>query len=57
MLKFIKSLFCKHDYYADSNIYGDMINVCNGNRTVLKCKKCGKFKSYRAFLKKGTKAD
>lgn len=56
-MKLLKKIFCKHDYYADSNICGDMINVCNGNRTILKCKKCGKFKLYWKFLKKGTKVD
>jgi hypothetical protein len=56
-MKLLKRLFCKHEYYANSYIYGDMINVCNGCRTVAKCAKCGKYKSVPELLKVGAKID
>ena len=44
MKKFIKQLFCKHEYKTIYNIYGDMINRCGGHRRMDKCTKCGKEK-------------
>lgn len=41
-MNIIKSLFCKHNYKFMSNIYGDLINLFNGSRSVWKCTKCGK---------------
>jgi len=43
-MEFLKQLFCKHsqiDFVR--NIYGDEINHFNGNRSLLKCKECGKY--------------
>ena len=42
MMKWIKSLFCEHEYEFARNIYGDEINACGGYRSIWKCKKCGK---------------
>lgn len=56
-MKWIKKMLCKHEYYANSNIYGDMINVCNGHRTVIKCKRCGKYSSVKEFIEKGIKVE
>lgn len=42
-MKFIKRLFCKHEYEFVRNIYGDEINMVNGRRSWWRCKKCGKW--------------
>lgn len=42
MMKWIKRLFCEHEYEFVRNIYGDEINTCGGYRSIWKCKKCGK---------------
>ena len=39
---FIRQCFCKHDYKPWANIYGDLINTFDGDRTVFLCKKCKK---------------
>lgn len=49
MMKWIKSLFCEHEYEFVRNIYGDEINACEGYRSIWKCKKCGKIE-YRKNL-------
>ena len=49
MMKWIKSLFCKHEYEFVRNIYGDEINACGGYRSIWTCKKCGKIE-YRKNL-------
>ena len=49
MMKWIKSLFCEHEYEFVRNIYGDEINACGGYRSIWKCKKCGKIE-YRKNL-------
>ena len=41
MMKWIKRLFCKHEYEFLRNIYGDEINWCGGYRSIWRCKKCG----------------
>ncbi len=41
MKKFIKQLFCKHDYKIEEYFFGDMKNYGVG---VGVCKKCGKRK-------------
>ncbi|MFW7187330.1 hypothetical protein [Lysinibacillus sp. BNK-21] len=46
----LKQLFCSHDYNWDSNIFGDAINLFNGKRTILKCSKCGKYKTVGQLL-------
>jgi len=39
----LKKLFCKHkDQKHIRNIYGDEINISNGNRSWWKCLYCGK---------------
>ena len=35
-----KKLFCRHDYRFSGNIYGDMINIVRGDRSVWTCSKC-----------------
>ena len=40
-MKWIKRLFCKHEYEFLRNIYGDEINYCGGYRSIWRCKKCG----------------
>ena len=50
-MSIIKELFCNHDYQVDSHTYGDMIFNCGMNRTILKCKKCGKYKAVEPFIK------
>ena len=46
MLKIIKQLWkqyhCDHDYQWVRNIYGDEIIYKDFNRSIWKCKKCGK---------------
>ena len=49
MMKWIKRLFCEHEYEFVRNIYGDEINACGGYRSIWKCKKCGKIE-YRKKL-------
>ena len=49
MIKWVKRLFCEHEYEFVRNIYGDEINVCEGYRSIWKCKKCGKIE-YRKKL-------
>ncbi|QIK61262.1 hypothetical protein G7050_16025 [Dysgonomonas sp. HDW5A] len=46
-MKFIKQLFCEHEYQFVRNIYGDEINFFNA-RSLWRCPKCGKYtgKSY-----------
>ena len=41
MMKFIKQLFCKHDYKIVERFYGDQRNYAYG---VGVCEKCGKRK-------------
>lgn len=40
-MKWIKRLFCKHEYEFLCNIYGDEVIWCNWHRSVWRCKKCG----------------
>ena len=49
MIKWVKRLFCEHEYEFVRNIYGDEINACGGYRSIWKCKKCGKIE-YRKNL-------
>lgn len=49
MIKFIKNLFCKHDYRHVRNIYGDEIIRGDWKRSEFKCKKCGKI-HYEDYL-------
>lgn len=44
MKKFLKQLFCKHEFKTLYNIHGDMIIQCNWHRRMTKCTKCGKEK-------------
>jgi hypothetical protein len=37
-----KRLFCKHNLIWQYNIYGDLINILGGKRSMWKCTKCGK---------------
>ena len=46
-MKWIKSLFCEHEYEFVRNIYGDEINACGGYRSIWKCKKCGKIEYHK----------
>lgn len=39
----IKRLRCHHNYAWVRNIYGDMINMCNGMRSEWRCVDCGKW--------------
>ena len=41
-MRFLKRLFCKHEYRTVYNISGDMINWCGGYRRFERCTKCGK---------------
>jgi hypothetical protein len=41
MFRFIKRLFCKHEFEFVRNIHADEINWCGGHRSIWKCKKCG----------------
>ena len=49
MIKWVKRLFCEHEYEFVRNIYGDEINACGGYRSIWKCKKCSKIE-YRKKL-------
>lgn len=42
MIKFIKRLFCKHNYKFVRNIYGDEVRYLGWKRSEWKCSKCGK---------------
>lgn len=48
-MKWLASLFCKHDWTHLGNIYGDEIIVRNWNRSEWMCSRCGKGE-YRKFL-------
>lgn len=42
MIKFIRSLLCKHrDVHFVRNVYGDEINTTGGKRSVWRCQRCG----------------
>ena len=49
-MNLIKQLFCKHNFKFIRNIYGDEINLHNGNRSEWKCKKCGKTKYQQQYV-------
>lgn len=49
-MNLIKQLFCKHKFKFIRNIYGDEINLRNGNRSEWKCEKCGKTKYQRQYV-------
>lgn len=42
MFKFIKQLFCKHNYQWVRNIYGDEIIDTDYYRSIWECPKCSK---------------
>ena len=43
--RLLKQLCCNHDYGFVRNIYGDeIIFAVNWNRSIWKCKKCGRVK-------------
>ena len=44
LLEIYKSILCKHDFEFVRNIYGDQIRYNSWNRSMWKCKKCGKLK-------------
>lgn len=50
MLVKFKQLVCKHNYKPWANIYGDIINNFNGDRTILLCPKCCKRKYIKEFI-------
>src|SRR4051812_14254703 len=56
MLKFIRSLFCGHDYSFVRNIYGDEIHHAGG-RSLYKCSKCDKFKVEQALMQESGSGD
>lgn len=39
-MKWLPCLFGKHEWKFVRNIYGDEINVCNGDRSVWRCDHC-----------------
>ena len=44
---FLKGLFCVHDFYTVTNLYGDAIDAVSFKRTirsVQQCRNCGKIK-------------
>jgi len=42
MLKFFKKLLCGHDNVRfERNLYGDLINLFGGKRSLWKCDDCG----------------
>lgn len=43
MIRFIKSIFCKHQYKYHQTLYGDAIINAPG-RFIDKCTKCGKYR-------------
>lgn len=43
-VQIIKRLFCKHEFKTLTNLYGDAINLFNGNRSIKQCVYCGKIK-------------
>ena len=47
---FYDSLFCKHEWEFESNIYGDPINMYGG-RSWWRCKKCNQYQ-VREYLVK-----
>ena len=44
MFKWLKRLFCKHNYMFHRNIYGDEIISAGFTRSIWFCSKCGKCK-------------
>lgn len=44
MMKYIKRLFCKHDFCFHKRLYGDEINAHGGKRNEYICRKCGAYK-------------
>lgn len=43
-MKWIKQLFCKHNYEKTYSIHGDMIIMTGYKRSVWRCTKCKKHK-------------
>ena len=41
-MRFLKRLFCKHDYVFVRNIHGDEIIEYEWKRSIWKCQLCGK---------------
>lgn len=41
-MKFLKRLFCRHEWHHYANLYGDQIIEWNWKRSVWKCAHCGK---------------
>jgi hypothetical protein len=52
IIKFLKSLFCRHEFTFWRNVYGDEIIMLGWKRSVWRCEKCGRFQ-YRDELHKG----
>ena len=49
-MKYLKRIFCKHEYIFIRKLYGDEINDHNGKRYEYKCSKCG---AYEWLMKGG----
>lgn len=45
------SIRCRHVFKFKANIYGDAINIADGNRSIWECTKCGGWE-YRPELHK-----
>lgn len=41
-MRFLKRLFCRHQYVFKRNIYGDEIIAWGWKRSVWKCEQCGR---------------
>ena len=48
---YLKQNFCRHDFKPWANIYGDLINAFDGDRTVCLCTKCKKRKWSKNYIK------
>ena len=43
-MKILKMIFCYHKYKYIRKLYGDEINIHNGERAEYCCEKCGMYK-------------
>jgi hypothetical protein len=51
--KIFKQITCHHSYLWRRNIYGDEINMVNGDRSWWKCANCGKMKTDKNLFTNG----
>lgn len=47
MMRFLRRLFCKHEFEFVRNIHGDEIIGCDFMRSIGRCNRCGKIRYFK----------